>query len=172
MGERERVAVVGSGIAGLSAAYHIAKHGGDRVDVTLFEKVCLCVCVRVCARSCVRAVVCVERRARGCLHAVSGQSIHIHVCSCRHPLAWHCMALANSTCRVQRDSSGGPCERVLAVAMWRRVSTYCQHVLMLTAGMLLVVCTHTSLKLTCPLYARSRDATHPPARGDMRTIAE
>lgn len=32
-----RVAVVGSGIAGLSAAYHIAKHG--TVEVTLFEKV-------------------------------------------------------------------------------------------------------------------------------------
>jgi hypothetical protein len=64
---------------------------------------------------------------------------------------------------VQSDASGGPCERV---------STYCQHVFMLTAGMLLVVCTRTSLKLTCPLYARSRDAIHPPARCDMRTIAE
>eukprot|EP00035_Acanthoeca_spectabilis_P015949 m.322810 g.322810 ORF g.322810 m.322810 type:complete len:79 (-) comp16455_c0_seq10:3886-4122(-) len=31
-----RVTVVGSGIAGLSAAYHIAKHG--TVEVTLFEK--------------------------------------------------------------------------------------------------------------------------------------
>jgi hypothetical protein len=165
MGERQRVAVVGSGIAGLSAAYHIAKHGGDRVDVTLFEK------VRVCVRACVRAVVCVERRARGCLHAVSGQSTHIHVCSCRHPLAWHGLGKRHVQ-GVQRDASGGPCERVPAVAMWRRMSTYCQHVLMLTAGMLLVVCARTSLKLTCPLYARSRDATHPPARCDMRTIAE
>ena len=35
---RQRIAVVGSGIAGLSAAYTIAKHGGEHVDVVLFEK--------------------------------------------------------------------------------------------------------------------------------------
>ena len=34
----QRVAVVGSGIAGLSAAYTIAKHGGDQVRVALYEK--------------------------------------------------------------------------------------------------------------------------------------
>ena len=39
MAERRRVAVVGSGIAGLSAAYHIARYGGNKVEVTLFEKV-------------------------------------------------------------------------------------------------------------------------------------
>lgn len=37
--EIERVAVVGGGIGGLSAAYHIAKYGGDNVEVTLFEQV-------------------------------------------------------------------------------------------------------------------------------------
>ena len=30
--------MVGSGIAGMSAAYHIAKHGGTNVEVTLLEK--------------------------------------------------------------------------------------------------------------------------------------
>lgn len=33
-----KVAVVGAGIAGMSAAYHISKHGGDDIEVTLIEK--------------------------------------------------------------------------------------------------------------------------------------
>ena len=36
----QTVVVIGSGIAGLSTAYHIAKYGGNTVNVTLLEKVC------------------------------------------------------------------------------------------------------------------------------------
>ena len=123
---------------------------------------CVRVCVRLCALNAELVVVCMRSLASPSTYTSARAGTHSRG-----------MGLGKRHVQgVQRDASGGPCERVLAVAMRRRVSTYCQHVLMLTAGMLLVVCTHTSLKLTCPLYARSRDATHPHARGDMRAIAE
>jgi predicted NAD/FAD-binding protein len=38
MGKPRRVAVVGGGIAGMSAAYHLAKHSKEPLEVTLLER--------------------------------------------------------------------------------------------------------------------------------------
>jgi glycine/D-amino acid oxidase-like deaminating enzyme len=93
MGERQRVAVVGSGIAGLSAAYHIAKHGGDRVDVTLFEKVL--VCVRACVRALNAELVVV------CMQSLASPPTYTSARAGTHSRG---MALANGTCRVCRET--------------------------------------------------------------------
>jgi hypothetical protein len=104
MGERQRVAVVGSGIAGLSAAYHIAKHGGDRVDVTLFEKVrvCVCACVRVpCVRMCVWLCALNAELVVVCMQSLASPPTYTSARAGTHSRG---MALANGTCRVCRET--------------------------------------------------------------------